>query len=330
MKHRENMRVVFAGTPGFSVPCLTALIEADGIDVVGVVSQPDRKAGRGMKLTPSAVKQAALDAGIDVITPEKLRDNDEALVWLQAKRADFLVVIAFGMILPKSWLDAVNITAVNVHASLLPRWRGAAPIERCLLAGDTETGVCIMHMEEGLDTGGVYSSCTLPIIETTTGSELWFALAPMGAELLVETLPKIQAGLKPVPQPQDGVTYAQKISSKERTIDWSKSATEIDRLVRCFSPRPGVRTSLNGKVLKVLNGMLLTGLSDNSAGTVVATGGEGIDIVCGDGSVYRISQLQPEGKKAMAAADFLRGTQLCAGDVFALRLNNCASMLTGA
>ncbi|MDQ6996317.1 MAG: methionyl-tRNA formyltransferase, partial [Mariprofundus sp.] len=149
------MRIVFAGTPGFSVASLSALIESDGMDVVGVVSQPDRKSGRGMKQMPSAVKQAALDAGIDVITPASLRDNDEALAWLKAKQPDVLVVVAFGMILPKTWLTAVPIAPVNVHASLLPRWRGAAPIERSLLAGDSETGVCIMQMEEGLDTGGV-------------------------------------------------------------------------------------------------------------------------------------------------------------------------------
>jgi len=307
------MRVVFAGTPGFSVPCLDALIEADGIDVVGVVSQPDRKAGRGMKLTPSAVKQAALDAGIDVITPEKLRHNDEALAWLQAKQADCLVVVAFGMILPKSWLDAVNIAPVNVHASLLPRWRGAAPIERALLAGDSETGVCIMQMEEGLDTGGVYACKTLPISETTTGSDLWFALAPMGADLLIETLPKILAGLKPTPQPDEGITYAQKISNEERIIDWSKAAAEIDRLVRCFSPRPGVRAMCNGKWLKLIAGEVLTGLHHSKPGIVVAAD-KTLDIGCADGSTYRISKLQPEGKKDMAAGDYLRGAQLKAGD----------------
>ena len=307
------MRVVFAGTPGFSVPCLTALIKADDIDVVGVVSQPDRKAGRGMKLAPSAVKQAAIDAGIDVITPESLRDNDEALAWLQAKQADFLVVVAFGMILPKSWLDAVGIASVNVHASLLPRWRGAAPIERSLLAGDKETGVCIMQMEEGLDTGGVYARRALPIADLTTGPELWFKLAPMGAELLVETLPEIQGGLKPRPQLQDGVTYAQKISNAERIIDWSRTAAEIDRLVRCFSPRPGVRVRCNGKWLKLITGEVLTGLHHSKPGTVVAAA-KTLDIGCADGSIYRISELQPEGKKVMAVGDYLCGAQLKVGE----------------
>ena len=307
------MRVVFAGTPGFSVPCLTALIETDGIDVVGVVSQPDRKSGRGMKLSPTAVKQAAIDAGVDVITPQTLRNNDEALAWLETKQCDVLVVVAFGMILPKTWLDAPAIAPVNVHASLLPRWRGAAPIERALLAGDMETGVCIMRMEEGLDTGGVYACSRLPITDTTTGSELWFKLAPMGAELLIDTLPKIEAGLQAEPQPEEGVTYAKKISNEERIIDWSNTATDIDRLVRCFSPRPGVRALCKGKWLKLIAGEVSTQHCKCAGGSVVATD-QGLDIACAAGSVYRIIELQPEGKKAMPVTDFLRGAQLQAGD----------------
>jgi len=307
------MRIVFAGTPGFSVPCLKALLEADGMDVVGVVSQPDRKSGRGMKLSPSAVKQAALDAGIDVITPESLRENAEALAWLEAKQADVLVVVAFGMILPKSWLHAVRIAPVNVHASLLPHWRGAAPIERSLLAGDSETGVCIMQMEEGLDTGGVYASRTLSIGAETTGSDLWFALAPMGAALLLETLPKIGAGLQPEPQAEVGVKYAHKINNEERIIDWNKSADAIDRLVRCFSPRPGVRSRCKGKWLKLIAGKVLSKMHQTEVGSVVAVT-DGLDIACADGSVYRITELQPEGKKAMQAADFLRGAQIHPND----------------
>ncbi len=310
------MRIVFAGTPGFSVPCLTALLEADDIDVVGVVSQPDRKSGRGMKLTPSAVKQAALDAGIDVITPEKLRDNDEALTWLESKQADILVVVAFGMILPKTWLDAPSIAAVNVHASLLPRWRGAAPIERALLAGDKQTGVCIMQMEEGLDTGGVYARTILPISNQTTGSELWFKLSPMGAELLIDTLPAIATGLLPAPQTADGQTYAKKISNDERIIDWTLSASAIDRLVRCFSPRPGVRTQCQGKWLKLIAGEALPSSHQTSPGSIIATD-HGLDIACSNGSIYRINTLQAEGKKAMPAIDFLRGAQLNAGDSLA-------------
>jgi len=303
------MRIVFAGTPGFSVPCLSALINAKGMDVVGVLSQPDRKSGRGMKRMPSALKQAALDADIDVISPASLGGNTEALAWFEATQADILVVVAYGMILPKTWLNAVRIAPINVHASLLPRWRGAAPIERSLLAGDNETGVCIMQMEEGLDTGGVYARRSLPITETTTGSDLWFALAPLGAALLLETLPKIESGLQPKPQASVGVTYAHKISNDERMIDWSNSAADIDRLVRCFSPRPGVRTRCNGKWLKLIAGVVLSGSTHAEAGTVLDTE-HGLDIACADSSIYRITELQPEGKKAMQAADYLRGTQI--------------------
>jgi len=306
------MRIVFAATPGFSVPCLQALLEAPDMDVVGVVSQPDRKSGRGMRLTPSPVKKAALDVGIDVITPESLRNNDEALVWLQTKKADFLVVVAFGMILPKQWLDAVAIAPINVHASLLPRWRGAAPIERALLAGDDETGVCIMHMEEGLDTGGIYTCQTLPITDTTTGSDLWFALAPMGAELLLETLPKIFDGLACAPQNAQGMTYAKKLQNDERIIDWRMNASAIDRVVRCFSPKPGARTLADGKWLKVIAGEILANTAHKAEGEIFSVK-EGLDVVCGDGGVYRITELQPEGKKAMQAADYLRGSKVSSG-----------------
>jgi len=307
------IRVVFAGTPAFSVGCLKALIEAADIEVAGVVSQPDRRAGRGMQLTPSPVKQAALDAGIDVITPETLRNNDEALVWLESKQCDALVVVAFGMILPRSWLDAPRVAPINVHASLLPRWRGAAPIERALLAGDTETGVGIMQMEEGLDTGGVYAESRIPITDKTTGSELWFALADMGAALLIETLPKVVSGeLSPQPQDETRVTYAAKLTSEERVIDWTKSAVFIDRTVRCFSPRPGARAMFRGKWLKLIAGEVVAGSTSLAAGSVTAD--KHLDIACGDGTIYRLLEVQPEGKKAMAADAFLRGAQLKRGE----------------
>ena len=308
------LRVVFAGTPGFSVSCLQALLAAEGIEVVGVVSQPDRPAGRGMKLTASPVKKAALEAGIEVITPEKLRGNDEALAWLQARQCDVLVVVAFGMVLPKSWLDAPRIAPVNVHASLLPRWRGAAPIERALLAGDSETGVGIMHMEEGLDTGGVYAESRIAITGETTGAELWEKLAAMGAALLVDTLPKLAEGaLTLVAQDEARVTYAAKLKNEERIIDWHMSAAQIDRYVRCFTPRPGMRTQVNGKWLKVIRGEVLTGSTGHTPGTLAD--GKQFDIACGEGSLYRLLEVQPEGKQAMAAEAFLRGAQLSQGQV---------------
>ena len=268
-----SLRAVFAGTPAFSLPCLQALMDMPGLELVGVASQPDRRAGRGMKLTASPVKQAACEAGIDVITPERLRGNDEALAWLQGKAADVLVVVAFGMILPASWLEAPSIAPVNVHASLLPRWRGAAPIERALLAGDAETGVCIMHMEQGLDTGGVYACRSLPITGATTGGELWEALSNLGGLLLAESLPAIAAGsLKPVPQPEEGVTYAAKIGAEDRQVDWGRSAMQVDRQLRCFAPRPGVRTRFQDRWLKLLAGGPLSASTAKPAGRVLAGG----------------------------------------------------------
>ena len=309
------IKVVFAGTPAFSVGCLHVLMAADDVDVVGVVSQPDRKSGRGMKLTPSPVKKAALAAGIDVITPEKLRDNDEALSWLKEKDCDVLVVVAFGMILPVSWLETPKVAPINVHASLLPRWRGAAPIERALLAGDSETGVCIMQMEAGLDTGGIYLEKRIPITAESTGQVLWAELEVLGAQTLMKALPSIVSGeLKPVAQDESGLTYAKKITNDERIIDWTLDADYIERLVRCFTPKPGVRTSYQGKMLKMIAGEVLSGAKQLQAGVVVDVK-QGLDVSCGDGQVYRITQIQPEGKKAMNAADYLRGAQIKVGEV---------------
>jgi methionyl-tRNA formyltransferase len=308
------IKVVFAGTPAFSVGCLNALLAADDVDVAGVVSQPDRKSGRGMKLTPSPVKKAALAANIDVITPEKLRDNDEALAWLKEKECDALVVVAFGMILPVPWLEDPKVAPVNVHASLLPRWRGAAPIERALLVGDKQTGVCIMQMEEGLDTGGIYLEKRIPITPESTGHTLWSALEALGAEALLESLPKIVSGeLQPVAQDENGVTYAKKITNDERIVDWALDANYIERLVRCFTPKPGVRTSHQGKMLKLIAGHVLAEQAGQAAGTVIGVK-QGLDVSCGDEKVYRISQIQPEGKKVMLAADFLRGANIKVGD----------------
>jgi len=309
------MRIVFAGTPGFSVPCLQALSNADDMEVVGVVSQPDRKAGRGMRLTPSPVKQAALDTGIDVITPEKLRDNPDAYAWLESKHADVLVVVAFGMILPESWLAEPTIAPVNVHASLLPRWRGAAPIERALLAGDKESGVSIMHMEEGLDTGGVYAVRRVPITGTTTGHDLWNMLAFIGAQLLVETLPGIaDRTLQTVPQDESEAIYAAKLMPDDRLIDWRLPADAIDRQVRCFSPKPGARTRLNGKWLKIIRGTPLQSGITRKSGTLAHA--DSLDIACGDSSLYRVIKVQPEGKKVMPVEAFLRGNPIRPGQAF--------------
>ncbi|MDQ6959925.1 MAG: methionyl-tRNA formyltransferase, partial [Mariprofundaceae bacterium] len=301
--------------PGFSVPCLQALLNADGMEVIGVVSQPDRRAGRGMRLTSSPVKQTALEAGIDVMTPSILRDNPQALAWLESKRADVLVVVAFGMILPESWLAAPSIAPVNVHASLLPRWRGAAPIERAMLAGDRETGVCIMHMEKGLDTGGVYASQRFPITDVTTGRDLWNALTLIGAELLAEMLPGIADGtVKMVPQDDSKATYAAKLTPEERIVDWRLPAHAIDRQVRCFSPSPGARARLDGKWLKIIRGTPLQNGITREAGTLAHA--DSLDVACGGGSLYRVLEVQPEGKKVMQTDAFLRGNPIRSGQMF--------------
>lgn len=300
------MRIVFAGTPALSLPVLEALLQMPEAKVVGVVSQPDRKAGRGMRLVPSPVKQAALDADIDVTTPDRLRENETHLAWLQSKRPDALVVVAFGMLLPKSWLETPKHGAINVHASLLPRWRGAAPIERAILAGDTETGVCIMQMDEGLDTGGIYAEARVPIGPETTTGELRNSLLREGADLLTASLPGIVSGrLLCQPQSEDGVTYASKLKPCERNIDWLQSAGQVDRTVRAFAPVPGARTRLSGKWLKILAGEALASPSQLKPGEVRPDAGA-MDVGCGEG-IYRISSLQPEGKKAMYAKDFLHG-----------------------
>ncbi|RMG91537.1 MAG: methionyl-tRNA formyltransferase [Zetaproteobacteria bacterium] len=307
------MRIVFAGTPGFAIHALDALLSCPDCELVGVVTQPDRRAGRGMRMQPSPVKQLALMHGLDTITPTSLRGNVQALNWLREKRPDFLVVVAFGMLLPVSWLEVPRMAPVNVHASLLPRWRGAAPIERALLAGDRETGVCIMHMEQGLDTGGIYARRVVPITPTTTGGELWQRLAHEGAELLVETLPRIVSGLKPVPQADQGVSYAAKITAEDRLVDWRKhSAIQCDRKVRCFFPRPGARCTWQGRWLKLLAGKPLEERTDADPGTILALN-DGMKLACAGGSVYGLNQVQPEGKKPMDALAFARGARLQAG-----------------
>jgi len=306
------MRIVFAATPALALPVFESLLHMPSAEIVGIVTQPDRKAGRGMRLVPSPVKKAALDAGIEVIAPGSLRENKDALVWLRSRKPDVLVVVAFGVLLPKSWLDAPRHGAVNVHASLLPRWRGAAPIERAILAGDLETGVCIMHMDEGLDTGRIYAEARVPIGAETTAGELRENLMSEGAALLVITLPGIVDGsLACQPQSRDGVTYASKLSACDRDIDWSQNAQQIDRCVRAFAPVPGARSQLTGKWLKVLSGKPFGMKHKLQPGEVSLKSGN-LDVGCGQG-MFRILRLQPEGKKPMDTADFLRGWPGVAG-----------------
>jgi methionyl-tRNA formyltransferase len=298
------MKIIFMGTPDFAVPSLERLV-ACGHEVVAVYSQPPRRAGRGKALTPSPVHQRAEALGIDVMTPTTLRDAD-AQAQFSALEADIAVVAAYGLILPQPILDAPRLGCINVHASLLPRWRGAAPIQRAILAGDVETGVTIMQMEAGLDTGPMLATITTPIADKTAGL-LTAELAELGAELLVQVLSEPEA-YPPQPQPEDGVTYAAKIDKAEARIDFLVSAPQVERQVRAFAPTPGAFFELGGERLRIL------AASAEISGS--ARPGEVIDdrlgIQCNPG-VIRPTLIQRAGKAAMTPAELLRGFAIPAG-----------------
>lgn len=298
------MRIIFMGTPDFSVPVLQALVDA-GHDVVAVYSQPPRPAGRGKKDRPSPVQSKAEALGLTVRYPVSVR-TDEALADFKSLNADIAVVVAYGLILPQSILDAPKKGCLNIHASLLPRWRGAAPIHRAIMAGDPETGVCIMQMEAGLDTGPVLIRHATPIGDTDTTLQLHDRLSVIGAAAIVDALAELDR-LVPKPQPEDGVTYAAKIDKAEAAIDWSKSAVEIDRLIRGLSPFPGAWFEVNGTRIKVLGSVLAeqTGV----AGCVLD---DALTVACGDGAI-RLTHLQRAGKSAQDVVQFLNGWPLPAG-----------------
>lgn len=295
------MKLIFMGTPDFSVPTLNALVAA-GHEIVAVFTQPPRPAGRGKKEQKSAVHKAAEAQGLPVHTPKSLKSDDQVAL-IEAMGADFAVVVAYGQILPQAVLDAPRFGCVNVHASLLPRWRGAAPIHRAIMAGDAETGVCIMQMEAGLDTGPVISEARVPIAPDTTTAALHDTLADLGAELINSALEGLANGdIVPSPQPEEGVTYAHKIDKAEAKIDWHTSATAIDQQVRGLFPFPGAWTLIEGDRVKILAGDICTG-----GGAVAGTAlDDQLTIACGEGS-YQISKAQRAGKGAMDREDFLRG-----------------------
>ena len=303
----QPLRVVFAGTPEFSVPTLEALLEA-GHEVVAVYTQPDRPAGRGRQLRPTPVKQCALAHDLPVQQPLTLRD-ETAQDELARHAADVMVVVAYGLILPPAVLAMPRLGCVNVHASLLPRWRGAAPIQRAVLAGDSETGVTIMQMERGLDTGPMLAREALPIGPTDTAGDLHDGLASLGAHLLVATLARLVAGaLTPEVQQEALATYAEKLSKAEARLDWRQPAQELDRQVRALNPWPVAEARLDGAPLRIWRA---TPLPDRAGppGQVLEAGPGGIDVACGAG-VLRLLQVQPPGKRAMDAADFANGRAL--------------------
>mgnify|MGYP001627436195 CR=1 FL=1 len=317
------MRVGFAGTPEFARTALEAMLAA-GFEVPLVLTQPDRPAGRGLKLMPSAVKQLATARGIPVEQPRSLRldgkypqDAAAAADRIAKARLDAMVVAAYGLLLPQWVLDAPRLGCLNIHASLLPRWRGAAPIHRAIEAGDAETGVTLMQMDAGLDTGDMLLAERLAILPGETTGQLHDRLAALGARLVVEALELAACGgLRPVPQPAEGVTYARKIDKAEARIDWHRPAAEIERRVRAFDPAPGAVTELAGEAVKVWGARVLPGAPAHEApGTVLSASAEGILVACGDGRLL-LTDLQRAGGKRLAAAEFLRGCPVPAGTVF--------------
>ncbi len=299
------MRIVFMGTPDFSVPVLDALVEA-GHDIVCVYCQPPRPAGRGKRERPSPVQARAAALGLPVRHPVSLKP-DSAQAEFAALDADIGVVVAYGLILPRAVLDAPRRGCLNVHASLLPRWRGAAPIQRAIMAGDAETGICIMRMEAGLDTGPVLLRKAVSIGPEETAGELHDRLSSLGAEAIVEALDRID-DLSPELQPEAGVTYAEKIDKAEARIDWTEPAEDIARTIRGLSPFPGAWTMIGGKRLKLHGARAVEGAG--APGTVL----RGLTIAAGEGAV-EITRVQPEGRPPMAAEDWLRGARIAPGDV---------------
>jgi methionyl-tRNA formyltransferase len=307
------MRVVFAGTSAFAVPALEALIAA-GHHVLLALTQPDRPAGRGLAAFRSAVKQAAESHSVAVFQPVTLKDA-AAQAHLRNVQPDVFVVAAYGLILPQAVLDIPPRGALNIHASLLPRWRGAAPIQRALLAGDRETGVCIMQMDAGLDTGPILMREAVAIAADETGGSLHDKLAALGARLIVATLDGLErGGLRATPQPADGVTYANKIDKAEARVDWGRSAAEIERQVRAFNPVPGSLTRARGDEVKLWRASLADHAT-SPPGTVLRVGRDGIDVACGEGAL-RLTELQRAGGKRLPADAFLRGFPVAPGDRF--------------
>ena len=313
------MKVIFAGTPEFARVALESLLAA-GFEVPLVLTQPDRPAGRGMKLQASPVKQCALEHDIAVAQPMSLRLDGKypeeaaaAKAAIDAAQADVMVVAAYGLILPQWVLDTPRLGCLNIHASLLPRWRGAAPIHRAIEAGDTETGVTIMQMDAGLDTGDMCMIERLPILAEDTTASLHDKLAVLGGRLIVEALEMAACGgLQRTPQPTDGVTYAHKIEKAESLINWRESAEVISRRLRAFNPFPGGATTLGSEAIKVWEAQAQAG--EGAPGSVLSADAQGVRVACGSG-VLNMTLLQRAGGKRLAAGDFLRGFELPAGAV---------------
>lgn len=303
------MKILFMGTPDFAVPSLRALLQ-DGHELLGVFTQPDKPKNRGMKLQAPPVKEVALEAGIPVFQPEKMRDGT-ALAILHELKPELIVVAAYGRILPREILDVPEYGCINVHSSLLPKYRGAAPIHWAILNGDAESGVTIMHMAEALDAGDIISQARTPIDPDETVGELHDRLAIMGAELLVQTVQNIACGkAKRTPQEEAEVTLAPMLSRALSPMQWERPARELHNQVRGLTPWPSATAMLAGKQYKVWKTAVLDRITDAAPGTILEAGEAGIQIACGNGTVLLIDELQAEGKRRMLVSDFLRGNSL--------------------
>lgn len=299
----QPLKIIFAGTPDFAASALQALLTTEH-HVVAVYTQPDRPAGRGRKVQFSPVKQLAVEHDLEVLQPKTLKDPQAQQILAQ-HQADLMVVVAYGLLLPQAVLDTPRLGCINIHASLLPRWRGAAPIQRAILAGDETSGVTIMQMEAGLDTGPMLSIRSTPIDAKETGGSLHDRLAELGSAALIEVLPGLSEGsVEAIPQDDSQANYASKLDKEEARIDWSQSAVQIDRQVRAFNPWPVAHCLYGDKVMRVWNSEVVNADGSASPGQVVATAKTGFDVATGEG-VLRISQLQMPGKRAMSAGDFL-------------------------
>ena len=310
------MKLVFCGTPQFAVPTLEALVSARH-EVALAISQPDRPVGRAAVVQPTPVRQAALALGIPVVQPEKLKHNDDLRDLLENIAPDAIIVVAYGRILPTWMLELAPYGCINGHASLLPRWRGAAPIQWAIASGDRETGVTTMRLDEGLDTGDMLLKRAIPISDTTTSPELFISLAQLGAQLMVETLAGLEGG-SITPQPQDSIdaTLAPILTRGDARIDFHRTAAEIDQRFRGFQPWPGAFATLRGKKLSVHAMTYMPSTSSSGEPGSVDVSDGTLRVTCGEGSTLRFDEVQLEGKKRMSATEFLRGFQLTSSERF--------------
>lgn len=307
MQDKSALRVVFAGTPDFAASYLEALIHG-GHEIVAVYTQPDRPAGRGKRLTASPVKQLATEHSLPVFQPHNLKDA-AVQQELAALEPDVMVVVAYGLILPQSVLDIPRFGCLNIHASLLPRWRGAAPIQRAIEAGDAETGIAVMQMDAGLDTGPILMERRCPILPEDTSATLFESLSQLGREPLLQVLADLESfQAQAQPQDESGATYAHKISTGEARLDWGRPATELERQIRAFNPFPAAWAELGELRIKIFGADLLEEESPAAPGTITHVSDEGITVQCGQGSL-RLSLLQLPGKRAMSVKDILLGNR---------------------